>query len=295
MKLHTSHEQIPVYSLKADDSGNKQFRIYNYKGDFPDRSEVLVPHRKDYYLLVFIRLGGGRQWIDMNPYTLKDDTIYLMAPNQVIVKEEMVQLTSTGIAFTKDFLAVQENMSLMMLPIIKNPESVHELMLKEKDIVFVEDIIAKITFEYQNPSEWQHQMLGAYLIVLLTYLSRIYSEQLSENDISTDKTLLKNFLTKVNDCFSELHEVSDYASLLNISPGHLIESIKNQSGRPAIKHIHDRLIMESRRLLMHTDSSIKEIAYNLGFTDASYFNRFFKRETGLTPVEYRIDIRRMSH
>jgi AraC-like DNA-binding protein len=295
MKLHTSHEQIPVYSLKADDSGNKQFRIYNYKGDFPDRSEVLVPHRKDYYLLVFIRLGGGRQWIDMNPYTLKDDTIYLMAPNQVIVKEEMVQLTSTGIAFTKDFLAVQENMSLMMLPIIKNPESVHELMLKEKDIVFVEDIIAKITFEYQNPSEWQHQMLGAYLIVLLTYLSRIYSEQLSENDISTDKTLLKNFLTKVNDCFSELHEVSDYASLLNISLGHLSESIKNQSGRPAIKHIHDRLIMESRRLLMHTDSSIKEIAYNLGFTDASYFNRFFKRETGLTPVEYRIDIRRMSH
>jgi AraC-like DNA-binding protein len=231
----------------------------------------------------------------MNPYTLKDDTIYLMAPNQVIVKEEMVQLTSTGIAFTKDFLAVQENMSLMMLPIIKNPESVHELMLKEKDIVFVEDIIAKITFEYQNPSEWQHQMLGAYLIVLLTYLSRIYSEQLSENDISTDKTLLKNILTKVNDCFSELHEVSDYASLLNISPGHLSESIKNQSGRPAIKHIHDRLIMESRRLLMHTDSSIKEIAYNLGFTDASYFNRFFKRETGLKPVEYRIDIRRMSH
>jgi AraC family transcriptional activator of pobA len=295
MKLHTSHEQIPVYSLKADDSGNKQFRIYNYKGDFPDRSEVLVPHRKDYYLLVFIRLGGGRQWIDMNPYTLKDNTIYLMAPNQVIVKEEMVQLTSTGIAFTKDFLAVQENMSLMMLPIIKNPESVHELMLKEKDIVFVEDIIAKIALEYQDPSEWQHQMLSAYLKVLLTYLSRIYSEQLSENDISADKTLLKNFLTKVNDCFSELHEVSDYASLLNISPGHLSESIKNQSGRPAIKHIHDRLIMESRRLLMHTDSSIKEIAYNLGFTDASYFNRFFKRETGLTPVEYRIDIRRMSH
>ncbi len=295
MKLHTSHEQIPVYSLKADDSGNKQFRIYNYKGDFPDRSEVLVPHRKDYYLLVFIRLGGGRQWIDMNPYTLKDNTIYFMAPNQVIVKEEMVKLTSTGIAFTKDFLAVQENMSLMMLPIIKNPETVHELMLKDKDIVFVEDIIAKIALEYQDPSEWQHQMLSAYLKVLLTYLSRIYSEQLSENDISADKTLLKNFLTKVNDCFSELHEVSDYASLLNISPGHLSESVKNQSGRPAIKHIHDRLIMESRRLLMHTDSSIKEIAYNLGFTDASYFNRFFKRETGVTPVEYRIDIRRMSY
>jgi len=149
--------------------------------------------------------------------------------------------------------------------------------------------------EYQNPGEWQQRMLGAYLTVLFTYLSRLYTAQLNKNDIATDKILLRNFLMKVNECFGELHEVSDYASMLNISPGHLSESVKNQSGKPAIKHIHDRLVMESRRLLLHTNKSLKEIAYDLGFSDSPYFNRFFKRETGLTPVQYRIGIRRMSN
>lgn len=268
--------------------------MYSFNRDFPDRSEVLLPHRKDYYLLVLIRQGGGRQWIDMTPYSLKDNAIYFMGPDQVIVKEQMVQLTSIGIAFTKDFLTFQET-SIATLPIIKNPGTFPELVLEETNMILVEDIISKIMLEYQQPSQWQNRMLGAYLTVLLTHLSRLYDEQASDSGIAADKTLLKSFLAKVNERFAELHEVSHYASLLHISAGHLSESVKKQSGKPAIKHIHDRLVMESRRLLMHTNSPIKEIAYNLGFTDASYFNRFFKRETGLTPVEYRVDIRRMSH
>ncbi|RYD96416.1 MAG: AraC family transcriptional regulator, partial [Sphingobacteriales bacterium] len=66
-----------------------------------------------------------------------------------------------------------------------------------------------------------------------------------------------------------------------------------QSGKPAIKHIHDRLVLEARRLLFLTNDSLKEIAYGLGFSDASYFNRFFKRETGTTPADYRTAIRKM--
>lgn len=75
--------------------------------------------------------------------------------------------------------------------------------------------------------------------------------------------------------------------------GHLSEVVKAQSGKPAIKHIHERLVLEARRLLFHTPESLKEIAFNLGFSEASYFTRFFKRETGLTPAEYRTSIRKM--
>ncbi len=294
MQTQNNQQQIPYYSLKPDHTGSEHFRVYNFKDDFPDRSELLEPHRKDYYLFVFIRRGGGRQWIDMSSYTLKDDTIYFMAPNQVIVKEEMVKVSSTGIAFTKEFLSFQDNASLNMLPIIQNPENGHELILKEPDLIFVEDIIAKINIEYLNPNEWQQRMLSAYLTLLLTYLSRLYTEQFNDNDTAADKILLKNFLTELNKGYRELHEVGDYAAVLNISSGHLSESVKTQSGKPAIKHIHDRLVMESRRLLFHTNNSIKEIAYDLGFSDASYFNRFFKRETGLTPIDYRNGFRKMS-
>ena len=261
----------------------------------PDMSELLIPHRKDHYLIVFIRHSKSRHWLDMVPYVLKDNAVYFSAPNQVIIKEGFENLWSTGIAFTPEFLSFQENAALSQLPLIQNPYNGHELLLNDSDIAFVEDLIAKINTEYNHASEWQQRMLAAYLTVLLTYLSRLYTNQFKAVDMSADKLLLKNFQAKINECFHELHEVGDYASRLNISAGHLSEVVKTQSGKPAIKHIHERIILEARRMLFHTSNALKEIAYDLGFVDASYFNRFFKRETGVTPAEYRANIRKMYH
>lgn len=296
MPIVNYSQQLPVYELQPDAiSGNKHFRVYNFDGDLPNQSDLLIPHRKDHYLLVFIRRANSRQWIDTVPYLIKDQTIYFTGPNQVIVKEGFEQLWSTGIAFTREFLSFQENASLINLPLIQNPQNAHELSLTEPDVHFVEDMLSKINTEYLRPGEWQQRLLMAYLTALITYLSRLYTEQYQDSESSTDKLLLKNFQERVDARYRELREVGDYASLLHISAGHLSEVVKTQSGRPAIKHIHERLILESRRLLFHTNSSLKEIAFDLGFAEASYFNRFFKRETGVTPAEYRANIRKMYH
>ncbi|GAB2523296.1 helix-turn-helix transcriptional regulator [Spirosoma aerophilum] len=294
MQLLNDNQQVPVYALEPDEAtGNRQFRVYNFEGTLPNQSELLIPHRKDHYLIVFIRRAGSRQWIDMTPYVLKDNTVYFTGPGQIIVKEGFSQLWSTGIAFTKEFLAFQENASLSKLPLIQNPRNGHELRLTEADVAFVEDILAKISAEYERPNEWQQRMLTAYLTVLLTYLSRLYTEQYTSKPVLTDNLLLKKYQSKIDEHFRQLHLVSEYASLLNVSAGYLSEVIKSQSGKPAITHIHDRLVLEARRLLFHTQQSLKEIAFDLGFSDASYFNRFFKRETALTPAEYRASIREM--
>lgn len=285
---------VPTYQLEPDAlTGNREFRVYHFEGGVPNQADLLIPHRKDYYLLVFIRRANTRQWIDMTPYALKDHAVYFTGLDQIIVKEGFEPIWSTGIAFTAEFLAHQENASLTKLPIIQNPQLGPELLLVEADVHFVEDLVGKISTEYQRPGEWQQRMLGAYLTVLLTYLSRLYTEQWVVDDNSADKQLLKAFQAKIDACFRERHEVSDYASMLNLSAGHLSEVVKQQSGKSAIKHIHERLVLEARRLLFHTQQSLKEITFDLGFSDASYFNRFFKRETGLTPAHYRDSIRKM--
>lgn len=294
MHVPSTRPQIPIYSLTPDEAtGNEQFRVYNYQGTLPDQSDLLIPHRKDYYLLVFVRRAGSRQWIDTTPYVLRDNTIYFTGPDQVIVKEGFTQLWSTGIAFTNAFLSLQENASSSKLPLLQNPHHVHELLLTEADVPVVENLLTNITAEYHSPGEWQQRMLSAYFTVLLTYLSRLYTAQFRENPPSADKLLLSTFQAKIDECFRERREVSDYASLLHLSAGHLSEVVKRQSGKPAIKHIHERIILEARRLLFHTNDSLKEIAFDLGFADASYFTRFFKRETGLTPADYRNATRKM--
>jgi AraC family transcriptional regulator, transcriptional activator of pobA len=277
---------VPVYRL------GQQFKVYNFEGNLPDISELLVPHRKDHYLIVFAKKASNQIWIDMQPFRMKENTLCFYGPNQVIVKEEFEQLWSTGIAFTPEFLSLQGNTTF---PLIQNPHNGFHLVLSEEDISVIEDLFGKISNEYKQPGEWQQRMLSAYLTLLLTYLSRLYEEQYKTVSSSADKLLLKHFQQKINESFRELHEVGDYATLLHISAGHLSEVVRSQSGKPAIKHIHERLIMEARRLLFHTGNTSKEIAFDLGFSDASYFNRFFKRETGATPAEYRSSIREMYH
>lgn len=288
---------IPKYPLPPDlVTGNKMFSIT--KSDCKVsylRADFLIPHRKDYYFWAFVREGCSRHWIDMKPYQLKKDTFYFSIPHQVHLKEESQPVTGVLVAFTEDFLALEENSLLRQLPIIQNPDNGHELMLRDAEVLFIEDLLEKIYQENQSGGNWRESMLMGYMRILFIYLSRIYKEQFGKTNAVAERVLLKKYLSRIEDSYTTLHDVTAYADMLNISAGHLSEVVKQQSGKPAIAHIHERLILEAKRLLFHTDNSIKEIAFNLGFEDASYFNRFFKRIVEQTPVAYRTTIREMYH
>lgn len=297
MLTHSADTKVPVYSLEQSGrSGNKQFEIAQGHGLTRMQKELFfVPHRKDFYMLVFVKRGGSRHWVDMVPYTVKPNTLYFTSPQQVHLKEESVPMEGTSICFTEDFLGLEENRLLKQLPVIQNPHNGHELNLQPADIDFIDDIITKLLAEYDHKLGWRNGMLLAYLRVLLIYISRLYTTQFADADILTNRDLLKRFKILVTENFMQLHEVSAYAGMLNLSAGHFSEMIKEQSGKTAIEHIHDRLLLEAKRLLFHTNHSIKEIAFQLGFEDASYFNRFFKRLTARTPLNYRNTIREMFH
>lgn len=295
--MQTAEAVIPKYAFEPDEAtGNTMFLINNsscvvqYK-----KSDFLVAHRKDYYFMAFVKQGSSRHWIDMTPYTLKPNTFYFTVPHQVNIKEEIGPMEGMVLCFTEDMLALDESGTLKKLPIIQNPQNGHELQLNEQDVAFIEDILQKLHAEYTGNHSWQQSMLLAYLRVLLIYLSRLYSQQLTDAHVLPDKLLLKKYLAKVDEWYLKLHDVTAYANMMNLSAGHLSELVKEQSGKPAIVHIHERIMVEAKRLLFHTDNSVKEIAFGLGFEDASYFNRFFKRISGHTPAEYRNTIREMYH
>jgi AraC family transcriptional activator of pobA len=289
---------IPAYSLEqSSGDGGKQFSIAEGGGLNQHQKDLFfVPHRQDYYKLVFVRQGGRRHWVDMVPYTIKANALYFTSPQQVLLKEEAATCFSgVSICFTEEFLDIEENRLLRQLPVIHNPHNGHELELTEADITFINDITAKLLLEYHHKLGWRNSMLLAYLRVLLIYISRLYTTQFAHDDGFDNRELLKRFKALVADNFAQWHDVATYAGMLSLSAGHFSELIKEQSGKTAIEHIHDRLLLEAKRMLFHTDHSIKEIAFQLGFEDASYFNRFFKRLVSTTPLGYRTSIRKMYH
>ena len=287
---------LPIYSLEqTSDQGAVDFEIAENIGLTQQQKDLFfVPHRKGFYLFAFLRWGNNRHWVDMVPYSAKPDTLYFSSPQQVFLKEDGL-FEATAICFTQEFLDMEEGGLFNQLPIIQNPHNGHELRLSPADVAFVEDLNKKLLAEYHHKQGWRNSMLLAYLRVLLIYLSRLYDEQYTRADKSPDRALLHRFKALISDHFTEYHDVATYADLLNLSAGHFSELIKKQSGKTAIEHIHDRLLLEAKRLLFHTEASMKEIAFQLGFEEASYFNRFFKRLTDSTPLSYRSTIREMYH
>jgi len=298
MKTISGENTIAKYSLQqGNPKGDHLIEMILCNGmEFQKRkADFLTPHRKDYYMFVLVRKGSSRHWIDMVPYTLKQDSFYFTLPHQIHLKEKSVPSVGKILCFTDEFLAMEENVSLKQLPIIKNQHNGHELRLTAENIAFIEDVMNKMQAEFEQKKNWLNGMLLGYLRVLLIYLSRLYNEQFKNEGPSADRMLLKNFRQLIDEQYTELHEVAAYADQLNISAGHLGEVIKQQSGKTAIELIHERLVLEAQRLLFHTDLSIKEIAWQLGFEDASYFNRFFKRLIAETPMQYRRQNREMYH
>lgn len=295
----TNTTDIPVYSLaQSSRDGSKDFEIDEVTNGLTQRQKDLffVPHRQDYYKFVFVKVGSSKHWVDMVPYTVKSNAFYFSSPQQVLFKEE-AQACANGITicFTEDFLGMEENRLLKQLPVILNPHDGHELLLSPADRLFIDDLANKMLAEYRLKLELRNSMLLSYLRILLIYLSRLYTAQFSKEGKPADLSLLKKFKALVAEHFVQVHEVAAYAEMLNLSSGHFSEMIKEQSGKTAIEHIHDRLLLEAKRMLFHSESSIKEIAFQLGFEDASYFNRFFKRLTSNTPLNYRNAIREMYH
>jgi AraC family transcriptional activator of pobA len=284
---------IPVYSLAENSrTGSRMIEVAEATGGSPALVEpaFLVPHRKDYYLFVLVRQGHSRHWVDSIPYTLKADTFYFTNPQQVHLKEEMLPMQGLVLRFTEEFLQLEENRGLGELPLLRNPAAGHELRLSPGDLNFIQDMMGRMLIEYRGSGGWKNAMLAAQLRVLVIHLSRLYTEQFGTTAIGG---LLREFQSLVERHFREEHEVAGYAAQLHISPGHLNERVKEQSGKTAIHHIHARIVLEAKRQLLHSDLSVKELADELGFEDPAYFNRWFKRLTGETPLQYRSTIREM--
>ncbi|MCH2213594.1 MAG: helix-turn-helix domain-containing protein [Flavobacteriales bacterium] len=126
------------------------------------------------------------------------------------------------------------------------------------------------------------QMLAKRFLILAT---RAYKEQVKFEDLETEQVdLIRSFNFLVEQHFRERHKVADCADLLFKSPKTLSNLFAKVGSKTPLNYIHERIAMEARRKLRHSEDSVKEIAYDLGFEDLQSFGRFFKRVEGVSPM-----------
>lgn len=173
-------------------------------------------------------------------------------------------------------------------------EALH-LSPREKEIMWT--LFHKMETEYHNnPDEFSKSIILSHLDSLLKYAQRFYKRQFIDRKPLIGKTITK-FNENLNLYFDKgeaegkgLPTVNFIASQLNISPKYLSDLLKQETGKTALELIHLYVISEAKNMLVTGEQSISEIAYRLGFENPPYFSRLFKKEVGVSPKEFKLQI-----
>ncbi|HVU57273.1 MAG TPA: helix-turn-helix domain-containing protein [Puia sp.] len=151
----------------------------------------------------------------------------------------------------------------------------------------LKDLINRILNEYKNVFLFKTEILNRYIKIFLIHISRYFEYDLKLVQRTRNRELVQKFMYALDRNYRQKKTVSYYAGLLFVTPNYLNVIIKRSTGYPASHHIRTRVVAEAKRMAVNTSSSMKEIAYCLGFEDTAHFSKFFKSTSGSNFSEFK--------
>lgn len=262
------------------------FEIHTIEWD--DKVEKLnqdVPHRHNYFEIVWVQSGSGTCLIDLERFEIIADQVYCVTPGQLHHFRAGKDLRGYVLKFTPDFLLMPED-NVTLISRQKYACS-RTIKLSEELKMEMGDLLQKMIREYDNFFLMRSEILKGLLKIFLIYLTRQYEPAVSDLEPPRRIELVNRFFSMVEKKYMQHKMVADYAEELSVSPNHLNEIVKKVSGFPASHHIRQRVLLEAKRLAAYSGASMKEIAYSLGFEDIAHFSKFFKNLSGSNFSSYK--------
>jgi AraC-like DNA-binding protein len=287
-------ESVPIYCI--DSFQEKQ---QEKKADFEiKRVEDIVahfdfanrPHRHNFYDLLYITEGSGKHFIDFHEYKIKSHTFFFLLPGQVHAWELSPDIKGYSIFFTDDFFSLNRSaIHLRESPFFQNLQKNPVLYLEDKTSqAFFVDIFEKIYQEQVQEETFKLDMVRLYIELLLTQASRKQAQRVSYfKNVSHLQQQAFTYQNLVEKHFLKIRSIQAYADMMSVSAKHLSVICKRVLGKTASEVLHERLLLEAKRLLLYSDETVGQISYRLNFNEVSYFVRFFKKMTKQTPEHFR--------
>ena len=285
-KAASGKKEAPVFDLHA--FGEKatwtDFYIQNLKTHIKEHAFIGRPHKHDFYLIMFASQGTGVHVIDFIDYKVEPDTVFLMTPGQVHTWTLSDDIEGFVIFFTREFyqMRLSEN-SLLEFPFFHSLDASAAVHVERSEPI--QFTLRQMDQEY-NTTRPNLRLIRAYLDVLLLEVAKYYDASRTEQTLASTQKLRK--LEKlIDEKFRTLKQPSDYAELMNMAPSYLNSICKEALGKTVTELIQQRILLEAKRMFSYSDLNINEVAAKLGFSDPSYFIRWFKKQMHQTPDDFR--------
>jgi len=251
-------------------------------------NSITKPHKHDFYLSVLFTKGNGTHTIDFNTYNIKPGSLFFMLPGQTHDWELSEDIEGYIFFHTKSFYNLLfPNKRLDEYPTFYLRDNLKHIQLNLEEHTVYENYFSTILAEYKASNLSKYRKIGLLLDLIYIDSNRLKIETPFNSD-KTNRQMLyyKNLQQLIDSHYTTLKKPKDYADKLNITVKHLNKIVKTLLNKSTSELINERIILEAKRLISHGKLTIKEIAFELDYEDYSYFSRFFKKNTGLTPLEF---------
>ena len=252
------------------------------------------PCRIDAFIIGVGTEGETSVSFNLHEFKLKKDSIFIFTPKNVLQVNSQQYFKADVIAISPDFMRRInidiKNMMPLFLKFVENPA----LTLTPEESRSMRGMIAQIERETRGPeTHFSFDIVSGLIAATIYKVGDIMYHDLAEhpegqnNSHNRAEEYFKQFTHLLGEHFREERSVGFYARQLGITPKYLTTLIKRISGQSVSEWIDNYVILEAKTLLKYSTMSIQEIAYYLNFPNQSFFGSYFKRNTGMSPSQYK--------
>jgi AraC-like DNA-binding protein/mannose-6-phosphate isomerase-like protein (cupin superfamily) len=288
--------QLPIFKIENFDYGSQIKSVDFHFAPLQSLMSTLpYPHRHDCYQINWVEHGTGHHVIDSVKYEVKPKTLFFMSPGQIhdfVLSDDTVGFT---INFSAEFFALQlqNKNALNEIPIYDLENSIQALYLNDEQANRMLETLSAIDEEYYSDQMGWQDMIRCHLYILLMKASRMADPGFDATPASRSLFLTRRFKGLLEKQFDSIQDVGEYARLLRVNERALNEAVRRATGSTAAKMIRERVMLEAKRMLLHSEVSVAQVADRLAFEDPAYFSRCFKKHTGRSPIEFRQSLARL--
>lgn len=282
---------IPVYDICTIDQRAQKDLLIERFGAYLEKhyGNLHRPHRHSFYHLVVFTKGKGSHTIDFETFPVKPYQIYFMTPGQVHGWHFKGDVDGYIVHFNDVLFTtfLQNSHYLERFSFFQGKAEDGVCQLPPSVQSSVSQLFESMLQEIGRGKEQNPDLIRLKLLELFITVDRSCVKRKGKSVPQQKHTLLRSFQQLIDKHFRDIKLPKEYADLLYITPNHLNALCQELVGKTAGDLIRDRVLLEAKRLLTNADETVTEIAYDLNFQDNSYFTRFFKKNEGVTPEEFR--------
>ena len=273
----------------------KGFRAFQIE---QDGNETRVYSRKEFYKIC---LTTGKSKIHYSDKSFEQEgTVLFFGNPHIPYSWQTISTTYKGytILFSEEFFKNSERSESLQQSSFFKIGGTPVLKITEEQRLFLNTIFQKMIAEQEGDYIYKDELIRNYISLIIHESLKLEpAEDFDQNKNAASRLssvflelLERQFPIETTNQSLQLKSAQDFAKILNVHVNYLNRAVKEVTGKSTTTHITERILTEAKALLQHTDWNISEIAFALGFDYPTYFNNFFKKQTGTNPKAFRLTV-----